>query len=102
MLQKSWFKILVWFLTSFFFFLASAVVISIFRPGPSEEETMRFMQGMMSAMDRSMMGAAMNIGNDGMLKNLISLSTLLTFPIIVTSIVLGFMIRYSSRGDKNV
>ena len=102
MMQKPWCKIFIWFIASFFFFLASGVVISIFRPGPTEAEVMQFMMGMMSAMDASMMGVAMNLENDSSLKNIILLSTSLILPIILLSTLAGIFIRLSKRGGKNV
>jgi hypothetical protein len=78
------------------------VVISIFRPGPTEAEVMKFMMGMMSAMDNSMMGVAMNLENHGPLKNILILSSLLTLPIIVLSIIIGLLVKSLKRGDKNV
>jgi hypothetical protein len=101
MMQKPWFKIFIWFIASFFFFLASGVVISIFRPGPTEAEAMQFMSGMMSAMDGSMMGVAMNLENDGALKNIILLSSSLTLPSIFFSILIGLLIRRIKRGGNN-
>ncbi|HEY9059555.1 MAG TPA: hypothetical protein VIO64_03480 [Pseudobacteroides sp.] len=102
MMQKKWLKIFIWFITSFFFFLASGVVISIFRPGPTEAEVMRFMMGMMSAMDNSMMGVAMNLENHGPLKNILIMSSSLILPVIVLSIIIGILVRNLKRGDKNV
>ncbi|KNY28072.1 hypothetical protein [Pseudobacteroides cellulosolvens] len=102
MMQKTWFKIFIWFLASFFFFLASGVVISIFRPGPTEAEVMKFMMGMMSAMNNSMMGVAMNLENHSPLKNILIMSSSLTLPIIVLSIIIGLLVRSLKRGDKNV
>lgn len=102
MMQKTWFKIFIWFIASFFFFLASGVVISIFRPGPTEAEVMNFMMGMMSAMDNSMMGVAMNLENHVPLKNILIMSSSLILPIIVLSIIIGLLVRNVKRGDKNV
>ena len=100
MLQKPWFKVFIWFMATFFFFLAAGVIISVFRPGPSEGEVMKFMEGMMSAMDRSMMGVAMNLENDGTLKSVIALSSSIVIPIILISIAAGFGIRLrQQRGD---
>jgi len=98
MMQNKWFKIFIWFVASFFFFLASGVVISIFRPGPTEAEVMKFMMGMMSAMDSSMMGVAMNLENDGALKSIILLSTSLALPIVIVSIIIGLLIRNVKPG----
>ena len=103
MVQKPWFKIFVWFMTTFFFFLAAGVVISVFRPGPSESDVMRFMQGMMATMgNSSIMGLTMSIEDNSLLNNIIIQSTELMLPIIAISIVLGFLLRFFSGGKKDV
>lgn len=102
MVQKPWFKIFVWFMATFFFFLTSGVVISIFKPGPSESEVMRFMSGMMSAMDSSIMGIAMSVEGNSTLRGIIAYSYFMLLPIIVISIIIGFVIRFRQGGKKNV
>lgn len=97
MLQKPWFKVFIYFIATCFFFLISGVLISIFRPGPTEIETMKFMEGMMAAMDRSMMGVAMNIEHDSTLKSIIVYSTNMALPLIITGLGLGFGIRLIQR-----
>jgi hypothetical protein len=99
MLQKPWIKLFIWFMAIFFFFLTSAVIISIFKPGPSEAEVMQFMAGMMSAMDNSMMGVAMDIKSDGSLNSVMGLTAVIAIPIILISIVIGFLIRLKSQGE---
>lgn len=97
MMQKPWFKLFIWFMATFFFFLTAGVIISIFRPGPSMNDVMRFMEGMMGAMDRSMIGVAMNLENDGTLKSVIVMTSSITIPVIMTSIAAGFGIRLWQR-----
>ena len=88
-------------MATFFFFLAAGVIISVFRPGPSESEVMQFMAAMMSAMDKSMMGVAMSMESDGTLRSVIALSNSIAFPVIIISIIAGIGIRLRQRGDKN-
>jgi uncharacterized membrane protein SpoIIM required for sporulation len=102
MMQKPWFKLFIWFLATFFFFLASGVIISLLKPGPSESEVMKFMMGMMSAMDRSMMGVAMSLENDGALRSIIAFSSSMAAPIILICIIAGFVIRFTQRRDEDV
>lgn len=102
MLQKPWFKVFVWFISSFFFFLASAVVISIFKPGPSEAESMKFMAGMMGAMENSIMGVMMQVEQNYVLKNIILISAKWMTSIIIISIILGIIIRVMQGRTKNV
>ena len=102
MLQKPWFKVFVWFMATFFFFLASTVIISIFRPGPSETEVMQFMMSMMNAMDRSLMGVIMNMEQSAQMQSIMSFVSLITLPIIVVSIIAGVIIRISQRRDGHV
>ena len=100
MLQKPWFKLFIWFLAIFFFFLASGVIISIFKPGPTEAEVMQFMMGMMTAMDKSMMGAAMNMEGDGSLNAIMVMTSIIAVPIILISFVIGMLLRLKSQGEK--
>lgn len=102
MLQKPWFKMFIWFMATFFFFLAAGVIISMFKPGPSETEIMKFMEGMMSAMDRSMMGVAMGIEKDGPLSSIVKMSNSIALPVILISVFAGIGIRLWIRGDKSV
>lgn len=102
MLQKPWFKLFIWFMATFFFFLASGVVISILRPGPSETDVMKFMMGMMSAMDKSIMGVTMSIEHNGVLQYIILLSISIILPVIVISAAIGFLLRFAHWGGKDV
>lgn len=102
MVQKPWFKVFVWFMATFFFFLAAAVIISMFKPGPSESEVMQYMAGMMSAMDSSIMGVMMSIESNTALKKILVMS-FRAFPfIILLSIVMGAILRAVNREVKNV
>lgn len=93
MLQKPWFKIFIYVMATFFFFLATAVVISLFKPGPSEAELMRFMAGMMAAMDNSIMGLVMSLEHESTLKSVIVFSSTMLVPVIMISVFAGFAIR---------
>ncbi len=99
-MQKPWMKGLVWLMATFFFFLASGVLISILKPGPTESEVMRFMESMMSAMDTSVMGLAMGIKHDAALQRVITISVLLTAPMVLLSIPVGVALRLNNKGDK--
>jgi TctA family transporter len=102
MVQKPWFKIFVWFMATFFFFLASVVIISMFRPGPSETDVMRFMSGMMAAMENSIMGIAMSVESNRTFSRILTFSYFMLTPIIAISIVIGFVIRFMQRRGKDV
>lgn len=102
MVQKPWFKIFIWFMATFFFFLASGVIISILKPGPSESEVMSYMSGMMGAMENSIMGTLMGIEGNNSLKAIL-LWTISVFPlIIIFSIITGFYLRKRNGEEKNV
>jgi hypothetical protein len=60
------------------------------------------MSGMMSAMDNSIMGIAMNVEGNSTLRNIIAYSYFMLVPIIAISIVIGFGIRLWQGGKKNV
>ena len=99
MLQKPWFKIFVWFLSTIFFFLASATIISIFKPGPSEIEVMNYMSGMMKAMENSVMGIMMGIEENKTLQAILTWS-IATFPLgVILSIIAGLILRKRSSED---
>lgn len=101
MLQRPWIKFFIWFMSTFFFFLASVVLISEFKPGPTEGEVMRFTEGMMSAMERSLMGISMGIESDTALLSIISSSSAMLIPITLISIAGGVVLRVLRRRDKN-
>jgi hypothetical protein len=102
MLQKPWFKMFIWFLSTFFFFLASSTIISLLRPGPSETDVMKYMSGMMAAMESSVMGVMMGIESNNSLR-IVLLWSVSTFPVgIILSIIAGFYLRKRNSEDKNV
>lgn len=100
MMQKPWFKMFMWIMASSFFFFASSAVISLFSPGPSEEQVMKFMAGMMNAMENSTMGLAMSMENNSELKQLIGLSSIIIIPIIAMAAFLGIYLRIRRRKDS--
>lgn len=99
-MQKPWFKGFIWTITTFFFFLAAGVLISMFKPGPTENEVMQFMESMMSAMDTSLMGLAMGLEHDASLQRVITISVFLTAPMVLAGVLVGIAIRVSGQGDK--
>jgi hypothetical protein len=102
MVQKPWFKVFIWFLATFFFFLASGVIISILKPGPSESEVMNYMSGMMGAMENSIMGIMMGIEGSNSFRSIL-VWTIASFPlIIILSIITGFYLRKRDGENKNV
>ena len=102
MLQKPWFKIFIWFLASFFFFLASATIISLLKPGPTENDVMNYMSGMMGAMENSIMGVMMNIESSRTLQIILAF-IITTFPFsVLLSIIAGLILRKRNSEDKNV
>ena len=102
MLQKLWFKVFIWFMATFFFFLASAVIISIFKPGPSEAEVMQFMMSMMQAMEGTLMGVSMTLEKSAQMQSIMAFVRWITLPVIVVSIIAGVAIRISQRRDEHV
>ncbi|MCX7923089.1 MAG: hypothetical protein N3B21_13925 [Clostridia bacterium] len=100
MMQKPWFKLVIWILATSFFFMASSIIISHLSPGPTEHQSMRYMEGMMGAMHNSLMGLSMTIEEDFDLKRLIINASAITIPLICISIILGLYIRLI-RGKRN-
>lgn len=93
MMQKPWFKLFIWIVSSAFFFLASVILIAAFNPPPSENQIMKFMMGMMGAMENSMMGLSMTISEDSTLKPLILSASSVTIPLIITGVLAAVFIR---------
>jgi hypothetical protein len=96
-MQKKWFKLLIWLLSSSFFFIAAAILISMFRFGPTEQESMSFMGGMMKAMESSLMGLSMQVKEDAKVQKLMLQSVQLAFPLIVISIAGGIYVRFRRK-----
>lgn len=93
MMQKWWFKLFIWFSSTASFFLSSAVLISYFNPEPSMGDVMKFMSGMMDAMDNSTMGLSMSIENDLMMKRIIGIVSNSTVPLIIIGALSGILMR---------
>jgi hypothetical protein len=102
MVQKPWFKVMTWFLATFFFYMASGVIISVFKPAPSEMDVMKFMSGMMGAMQNSIMGVSMGVGSTGPLRDILAYSYYMFAPILTISVIAGFAIRFMRRSGRNV
>lgn len=84
-------RFVYWSLATIFFFAAAVLVISTLKPGPTETQVMRFMSGMMSAMQNSMMGASM--GNAEMFMSLLSWSAGASMIMIILGIVIGIPLK---------
>lgn len=103
MLQKTWVRMVIWILATFFFFLGSMVLVSELKPGPSEQEVMLYMQGMMRAMESSLMGIAMSLEGDSYLAKTLIFASQLLIPSVVIGLLGGLLIRFlrwSSNNDK--
>ena len=93
MMQKPLFKLFIWIISVGFFLLASAMIISMFSPGPSQTQIMQFMSGMMGAMANSTMGLSMSIEEDSNLKSLIFSAASVTTPLVIAGILAAFFIK---------
>ena len=100
MMQKPWFKVFIWIMASTFFFMASCAAISLLSPGPSEDQAMRYMAGMMNAMETSTMGLSMTIEYNSELKQIIEISSVIIIPIIALAAFLGLYVRIRRRKDS--
>ncbi|MGE5416502.1 MAG: hypothetical protein ACM3UZ_07055 [Acidobacteriota bacterium] len=99
MMQKPWFKVVIWGIASAFFFITSVMVVSACSPPPSEQQTMQFMSGMMGAMHSSLMGLSMSLEHDEVLKKIINTSALLFLPLVMTAIFAAILLRF--RESRN-
>lgn len=93
MMQKTWFKLFIWFVTTAFFFVASTILISVYSPAPSEQKAMLFMSGMMDAMHNSLMGLSMSLEGDTNLSLMVKKAADLTLPLILVSIIGALAIK---------
>lgn len=84
-------RFVYWSLSTVFFFAAMVLVVSTLKPGPTETQVMRFMSGMMSAMENSMMGASMD--NAEMFMSLLSWSAGASIFMIILGIVIGIPLK---------
>lgn len=95
MLQRTWYKLIAWFIATFYFFLIVGVIISIFGSGPTEEQSMKWMAGMMQAMHSSLMGWSMD--NYQISYQLLVKSSTLILPAILTGAVIGIILKIRRR-----
>lgn len=100
MMQKPWFKIFIWIITTAFFFLSSSIIISMLSPGPSEDQVMKFTGGMMDAMSNSTMGLSMAIEGDYELQRIIGIASELMIPFIIAAVILGVYVRIRKENGR--
>lgn len=93
MMQKPWFKLFIWLITTSFFFLASAIIISSLIPAPNESKSMLYMSGMMNAMQNSLMGLSMSLEGDVYLTTIVKRVSDLTIPLILYSIAAALLVK---------
>ncbi|MBC7766268.1 MAG: hypothetical protein H7Y41_07255 [Hyphomonadaceae bacterium] len=79
--------------------MATAITISTLTIGPTEQEVMQYMAGMMGSM-QSLMGLSMTLEGDGQLGALIALASSITIPLIVISIIVALIVRLNG-GEAN-
>jgi len=93
MMQKPLFKLFIWVISTAFFFMVSAIIISALAPEPSEKQIMSFMSGMMNAMSSSMMGLSMSLEQDTELKALINTAAAVTIPLMLLATLFGLLLK---------
>lgn len=97
MMQKKWFRLFIWFVSTAMFFAASCIIIATYSADPTEQQIMAYMSGMMKAMEISLIGLSMTIESDTELKNVILEVSSITSVLIVLSTFGGFYIRRNRR-----
>lgn len=65
-------------------------------------DVMKFMSGMMGAMENSIMGITMHVETNSTIGKILAFSYYMFTPIIVVSIVTGFAIRFMRGSGKSV
>jgi hypothetical protein len=101
MLQNNWVRLFIWVIAVFFFFMISMVLVSELKPGPSEQEVMLYMEGMMRAMEQSLMGMSMSLENDSNLSETVIFATRLLIPAILIGVLGGIIIRVWKWSNGN-
>lgn len=99
MFNEKWFKLLVWILASFFFFVSACVIVGTLGSGPSEMQVHQWMSGMMQAMERSLMAYSMGMEKETRLVALIVDGTQLALPLVLGGMVLGIYFRSQTKND---
>jgi hypothetical protein len=90
LINQPWAKLAMWLIASSFFFAMAVVAISTAAPPPGEQQVSRFMQGMMKAMDQSLMGvAAMETGSTRMVMEYSSVLLIGALILVLAVIALG-------------
>lgn len=93
MMQKTWFKVFIWVISSAFFFLASVMVIAFFNPASTNEQAMLYMSGMMKSMESSMMGLSMALESNSTIKPLIIRASIITIPLSIIAAIFAIIVR---------
>jgi len=93
---KPWFKLIIWFITSAYFYCVAAMLISIGGPQSTASQVERFMAGMMNAMKNSLMGIATMEGGV-MPGETINLSAFLFVQLLLLAFVLGIYLIWKER-----
>lgn len=93
---RSWFKLIIWFVTSAYFYCVAAMLIAIGGPQPTASQVERFMTGMMNAMESSLMGLAAMEGGV-MPGETVSLSAVLFVQLLLLAFVLGVYMIWKER-----
>jgi len=89
--NKSWYKFLAWSVASLYFLIMAGTIAGLFGQGPGEAKSMLWMQGMMQAMQVSIMGWAME--SHETLNQVFVKTGMLVFPAIFAGGLLGLVIR---------
>lgn len=97
MMQKKWFRLFIWFVSTALFFAASSIIIATYSSDPSQQQIMAYMSGMMKAMEISLMGLSMTISHDTELQKILINLSPITSVLVVVSLFGGFYVRRNRR-----
>lgn len=97
MMQKKWFRLFIWFISTAIFFAAASIIIAFYSPPPSQQQVMSYMSGMMSAMENSLMGLSMTLEGDKELTRIIFQLSSLTVTLTIAGVVAGDYFRRNRR-----
>ncbi|SDD66974.1 Cytochrome b subunit of formate dehydrogenase [Sporomusa acidovorans] len=99
LMTQQWFKVVIWFIASAFFFAVAVSMIAFGGPDPSKQQVEAFMAGMMQAMKNSLMGiAAMDSSGQS---GVVELSVPLFTDLLVIALVLAaYLVWRSAKSNE--
>lgn len=103
LLTQTWFKFVIWLITSSFFYAVAILMVSFAGPPPNQQQVQAFMGGMMQAMETSLMGIAnMEPGFmvAGQVAEILSMSAVVLSILLILAFLLAIVFLWEGQ-QKN-